>query len=229
MSPASVNRGDLAQRLRNQTSINDPFTGEVAPADAQMRSKLWPEHAHWQQVSLTGVVEQGLRRIEEYVFTGVPGFALTKMGVDLPVAIVFERDGKDVSHARVYSAHELVTDRHRILPVDEHLVGDRGVGDILAKYFHILHAADPEATAGIFDADGYMQHSNGERHTGHAALLRAFTKFYQNGAIRLKYCNKTDSGPITAFECYMPSGRPACAIYERSKNGLSMHAARLYL
>ena len=68
----------------------------------------------------------------------------------------------------------------------------------------------------------------GETHTGREKLRAAFTKFYQSGGIKLRYCNKTDAGPITALECYMPSGRPAVAVYERGGGG-KMLAARLYL
>lgn len=229
MQTGSVQLQTLADRLKQQTTIDDPFTGKAPPSEMQARSKLWPEASRWQQLNLHWVIEQGNRRIEEYVFTGVPGYALTKMGVDLPVAVVFEKEADGSSHARVYSAHELVENRGPILPVAENFVPHRGGGDILAKYFDILHDADVGATVDIFEPEGYMRHSNGEAHRGAAALRAAFTKFYQNGGIKLRYCNKTDDGPITALECYMPSGRPACAVYHRSADGKKVHAARLYL
>lgn len=218
----------LADRLKQQASIDDPYTGKASPGEMQARSKLWPDPTRWQQIDLKWVIEQGSRRIEEYVFTGVPGNALTKMGMDLPVAIVFEK-AAGTSHARVYSAHELVADRAPMLQVDENLIPHRGEHDILFDYFEILHSANVEATVDIFEAEGYMRHSNGEAHRGSVALRAAFTKFYQNGGIHLRYCNKTDDGAITALECYMPSGRPACAVYHRSDDGKKIHAARLYL
>lgn len=229
MQTGTVNVQTLADRLKQQTFIDDPYTGQAPPSEMQARSKLWPDAAYWRQINLKWIIEQGSRRIEEYVFTGVPGHALTKMGVDLPVAIVFEKAADGSSHARVYSAHELVAARGPILQANENLLPHRGENDILFRYFEILHAADVEATVDIFEAEGYMRHSNGEAHQGPAALRAAFTKFYQSGGINLRYCNKTDDGAITALECYMPSGRPACAVYQRSDDGKKMHAARLYL
>ncbi len=219
----------LAARLRRQTSIDDPYTGKALSSEMEARSKLWPDESRWQTLQLKWVVEQGNRRIEEYIFTGVPGHALTKMGVDLPVTFVFEKNSDGSSHARVYSAHELVTERGAMLSVDENLVADRGGDDILATYFQVLHEADLDSTINLFEEQGYMRHSNGEAHVGHKALRHAFTKFYESGGIKLRYCNKTDAGTITALECYMPSERPACAIYHRSNDGKKIHAARLYL
>ena len=228
MESGNIEHQVLAQRLLQQTSIDDPFTGKVAPAEVQARSKLWPDASRWEKLTLKYVIEQGPRRIEEYVFTGVPGYALTEMGVDLPVAIVFEQQGDGRSIARLYSAHELVNGRGPMLPVDESIVPTRGADDIFVDYFHALHEADMEATVATFAEDGYMRHSNGKAYIGHDALRGAFTKFFANGPIKLRYCNKTDADGITALECYMPSGRPACAIYHRSADN-KVYAARLYL
>ncbi|MGC3983045.1 MAG: hypothetical protein QM808_17465 [Steroidobacteraceae bacterium] len=227
MQTGTVDHQTLAARLLQQNSIDDPFTGQAAPAAVQAGSKLWPDPSRWQSLSLKYVTEQGNRRIEEYVFTGVPGYALTEMGVDLPVAIVFEKQAEG-SVARIYSAHELVANRGPILEVNPDIVSTRGAGDIFVEYFSALHDADLERTIATFETDGYMRHSNGKSYVGHEALRTAFTKFFATGGIKLRYCNKTDGGPITALECYMPSGRPACAIYHRGTHGL-VEAARLYL
>lgn len=228
MQTGTVDHQTLATRLLQQTSVDDPFTGQVAPSDVQTTSKLWPDPSRWQQLSLKYVTEQGNRRVEEYVFTGVPGYALTEMGVDLPVAIVFEKQNDGTSVARIYSAHELVHERGPILAVDANVNPTRGEDDAFALYLSALHDADLEGTLATFEDDGYMRHSNGKSYVGHEALRPAFTKFFASGGIKLRYCNKTDGGPITALECYMPSGRPACAVYQRGAHG-KMHAARLYL
>ncbi len=228
MQTGIVDHQTLANRLLQQTSIDDPFTGKTTAAEVQARSKLWPDTTRWQQLSLKYVTEQGNRRVEEYVFTGVPGYALTEMGVDLPVAIVFEQAVDGSSQARIYSAHELVENRGAVLEVDPSINPTRGADDIFTHYFAALHDADLERTLDTFAADGYMRHSNGKAYVGLEALRPAFTKFFATGGIKLRYCNKTDAGPITALECYMPSGRPACAIYHRSENG-KVAAARLYL
>lgn len=228
MQNVTIDHQTLAARLLAQTGINDPFTGQAAPSEVQAHSKLWPDSSRWQQLSLRYVTEQGNRRVEEYVFTGVPGYALTEMGVELPVAIVFEKNEAGGSSARIYSAHELVENRGPILEVNPDIVPTRGADDIFVSYFNALHDADLERTLSTFESDGYMRHSNGKAYVGVEALRTAFTKFFATGGIKLRYCNKTDAGPITALECYMPSGRPACAVYHRGQNG-KVAAARLYL
>ena len=218
----------LAGRLLTLASINDPMTGEVAPAVAAANSKLWPLASRWRSIELRTVTEQGLRRIEEYRFAPVADAAPVKIFGFLPVAYVFDCDSGGRKVARVYSAHELVSDRKPILPVDTQLIPHRGGEDIFVRYFPVLHSANMEATLDLFESDGYLQHSNGETYQGRERLRVDFTRFYQSGGIKLRYCNKTDAGSITALECYMPSGRPAVAIYERGRTGL-VAAARLYL
>jgi hypothetical protein len=227
--PTFITNQSLIERLRLQETINDPYTGQVSPGEMEARSKLWPDRSRWLQLQLMWVIEEGNRRIEEYVFTGVPDFALTKMGANIPVAMVFEKAPDGSSHARIYSAHELVEERGAVLTVDEHLIADRGSHDSLAEYFEVLHTGKVDASVNMFDPGGYIRHSNGDAHIGHAALHLAFNKFYKEGGIKLRYCNKTDNGAMTALECYMPSGRPACAVYQRSDDGKKIHGARLYL
>jgi hypothetical protein len=220
----------LAQRLRQQSRINDPLCGDVSPQEVQQRSPLWPSAARWSAIRLVAVTEQGSRRLEEYLFH--PATADCEVPIhpdsDLPVAVMFAQQADGAPCARLYSAHQLVATRAAILPVDPQLVPDRGGDDILVRYFPTLHSANLEASVALFESDGYLQHSNGETYRGHERLRIDFTKFFQSGGIHLKYCNRTDSGPRTALEVYMPSGRPAVAVYERGRTGL-VGAARLYL
>ncbi|MDF7776391.1 hypothetical protein P1X14_14145 [Sphingomonas sp. AOB5] len=211
----------LATKLRSQTSIDDPFTGPVAPAEVEARSRAWPTSDEWASVRLVAVTEGDGRRIEEYAYTPAEG------GQEQPVGIVFlERDGQP--HARLYAQHQWIEDRGPILPVDETLVPSREPGDIIARYFPTIASADLEATLDLWEADGYLQHSNGDTFQGRERLREDFTKFFQTGGIKLKYCNMADDGRICALEAYMPSGRPALAVYERGATG-KMAAARLYL
>ena len=217
MSGTLVDAKTLATRLRQQVSIDDPTTGKVAPDVVAARSPIWPENPAWTQIRLIAVTEQGNRRLEEYMFTpsdaarpNLPTFA----GCDQPVAVMFELDADGRSVARLYAAHQLVEDRKPILAVDAGI--------------HAERSADVDATLATFAPEGYMQHSNGERHSGSEKLRAAFTKFFKPGPIVLRYCNKTDAGDITALECYMPSGRPAVAVYHRA-SAEKMLAARLYL
>lgn len=233
MNLETISPQDLAARLSALNSVDDPVTGNAPPATMEARSPLWPSSSRWQKIERIAVTEQGGRRVEEYRFTPVEGAAQTLPagcihGQMLPVAIVFETETTGGTVARVYSAHQLVAERGPILTVDETLVPHRGSDDIMARYFPTLHSAQMEPTLDLWETDGYLQHSNGEAFQGRERLRADFTKFYANGGIKLRYCNKTDSGPRTALECYMPAGRPAVAIYERGSNG-KVGAARLYL
>jgi len=229
MSEEAVDVAALAGRLRAQTEINDPFTGAANPAQVQAQSVLWPDAARWPRIRLMAVTEEGERRLEEYRFTraaGLGGLPPT-IGDELPVAIMFDR-GAGGPRARIYSAHELVPTRPPVLPAVDKLDTSRGPDDIMTRYFPTLHSADLEATLDLFEDDGYLQHSNGETYRGRERLRVDFTKFYQTGGIKLRYCNRTDAGARTAFECYMPSGRPAVAVYERGRTG-KVGAVRIYL
>jgi hypothetical protein len=228
--PTLIDPATLAQQLLAQTLINDPVCGDVPPLEMQQHSPLWPSAARWSAIRRIAITEEGSRRLEEYMYhpattdTGVP----IHPGSDLPVAVMFAKRSNGTPCARIYSAHQLVAARAPILPVDPQLVPDRGGDDILVRYFPTLHSANLEASVALFEKHGYLQHSNGETYRGHERLRIDFTKFFQTGGIHLKYCNRTDAGPRTALEVYMPSGRPAVAVYERGPTGL-IGAARLYL
>lgn len=73
----------------------------------------------------------------------------------------------------------------------------------------------------MFEPDGYIQHSNGERFQGPERLREDYTNMFKanGGRIRVRFANVTDDGERRAFECVMPSGRPAIAIYERGTGG----------
>jgi hypothetical protein len=228
--PARIDPDTLAERLLRQSLIDDPVCGDVPPQQVRERSPLWPDARRWSEIRLIAVTEEGPRRLEEYMFHPASGESGVPIhpGSDLPVAVMFTQRADGTRCARIYSAHQLVATRGPILPADPQLVPDRGGDDILTRYFPTLHSANLEASVALFEEDGYLQHSNGETYRGHERLRIDFTKFFQSGGIFLKYCNRTDSGPRTALEVYMPSGRPAVAVYERGRSGL-VGAARLYL
>jgi hypothetical protein len=228
--PIVIDPEHLAAQLLKQRLINDPVCGDVPAQQVHDHSPLWPLSRHWSSIRQVAVTEQGSRRLEEYLFhpAGAESAVPIHPGSDLPVAVMFAKRADGTPCARIYSAHQLVATRGPILPVDPDLVPDRGGDDILVRYFPTLHSADLEASVALFETDGYLQHSNGETYRGHERLRVDFSKFFQNGGIFLKYCNRTDSGPRTALEVYMPSGRPAVAVYERGRTGL-VAAARLYL
>lgn len=208
----------LVAKLEAVARIDDPFTGAASPSEVKARSRGWPTAAEWAQVRFVKATEGEGRRIEEYRYVAAVG------GEEQPVAIVFAEDrGEPV--ARLYARHQWVENRAGILPVDPSVTYGN---DLMTRYFHALGTADLEAAVSLWEPDGYFQHSNGETFLGSDRLREDFSKFFKVGPIKLKYCNRIDTGTTCAYECYMPSGRPAIAIYDRSPNGL-LAAARMYL
>ena len=70
--------------------------------------------------------------------------------------------------------------------------------------------------------------SNDETFRGRDGLRTDFSKMMGTSGIRIRYCRLTDDAKTCAVECYMPSGRPAVAVYERGGPG-RLKAVRIYL
>lgn len=206
---------DLAARLTALKRVNDPILGVVSPAEMAKASLLWPS-GNWAAIEALSVAEASGRRLEEYLFTPAPDADPLPAGITtLPVAVVYDGDS-----ARLYSAHELVPSRAAILQIDPNLktIAD---DDFLSGYFDCLHRADLEGTLACFELDGYMQHSNGRRYYAPDRLREDFIGMFASngGRIDVKFANVLDDGHVRAFECYMPSGRPAVAVYQRGVTG----------
>jgi hypothetical protein len=202
-------REALIRGLTGASEIDDPFTGAASPEIVAKQSRLWPG-SNWSDIAHLATTASGERRIDEYVFTPADG------GMPMPVVVVREGD-----RARVYAAHELVADRAPMLPLDADVRTSAEPGDFLDGYFAHLTAGDLEGSVAMFEPDGYIQHSNGERFQGADRLREDYVKMFAHnkGRIDVHFANVTDDGKRRAFECVMPSGRPAVAIYERGPNG----------
>ena len=209
----------LEARLLAVAEIDDAFTGRARPSDVAAGSRAWPTSPEWSDVRLLAVTEADGRRVDEYRYTANDGSLQ-------PVAVMFtQEDGQPV--ARLYAQHHWTAGREPMLPVDPSIHPGHGEDDALVRYFTALAAADLEASVAAFAPDGYIQHSNGDTYQGPERLREDFTKFYQTGPIKLRYCTMTDANGICALEAIMPHGRPALAVYQRS--GAGVEAVRLYL
>lgn len=212
----------LAERLKQQVTVDDVFTGQASPAEVEAKSRAWPTRSEWADVRLVAVTEDGPRRVEEYLYTPVDGGPLQ------PVGVMFTKeDGQP--RARLYGNHHWADERPTMNVIDPSIEPSRGPEDVLGRYFAALANADLEATMATWADDGYLQHSYGDVYKGLDRLREDFTKFFSRGPIKLRYCNKTDDGRICVVEAHMPHGRQALAVYERTADGKHMQAARLYL
>jgi hypothetical protein len=202
-------RETLQAALMGLSVIHDPILGKTTPATLAQSGHLWPG-SQWSAVLLMTTTNAAGRRIEEYVYTGQPD------GLNLPVVLVIDKDV-----GRLYSDHALTRSREVILPLDDSISASAEPGDFLDGYFEHLETAALEESIGMFEPDGYIRHSNGERFQGPERLREDYTNMFKSngGRIRVRFANVTDDGKHRAFECVMPSGRPAIAIYERGTGG----------
>ncbi len=219
---ASDGREALISRIRAQSAVNDPFLGATTTVDFERDSALFPGE-RWSSVAFVSRTVDGAHEFEEYVFTAADGAR-----DPLPVGFMFERLDDGSSAARVYSDHHLVDDRAAILEPVEGIHPWRSEDDVLFAYFQALNGNRLEDVLGIFQQDGYFRHSNGVAYTGRDELKADFSKMMGEDGIRIRYCRFTDDGTTCAVECYMPSGRPAVAVYERGEPG-KLRAVRIYL
>jgi hypothetical protein len=205
----------LVERLAVLDAIDDPRLGLVPPARFLAGSLLAPDE-RWARIEPVATTEAAGRRLEEYLLHPRPGAVELPQGIEvLPLAVMFAGPV-----ARAYSAHELVPARTLEVALESGL-DPVGADGFLGGYFERLHAADLEGTLALFEADGYMQHSNGHRFVGPVHLREDYTKMFaaNGGRIVVQFANVMDDGRIRAFECRMPSGRPAVAVYERGRSG----------
>ena len=201
--------------------INDPFLGLVDPGTFVAGSMLWPGSG-WARIEAFETTAADGRRIEEYRF-----FKDHQSAAFLPVAFVFETMRNSETIGYVYSDHHLVEERAGIHEPIEGLHPWQDEVDVLFSYFRALRENQLETILGFFAQDAYFQHSNGETFRGHDEIRSDFEKMMGDAGIHIQYCRVTDSGKTCVVECYMPSGRPAIAIYERT--GKLLKAVRIYL
>lgn len=214
-------RRNLQKALEAASAVNDPFLGEGDVGGFRRASMLWPGE-NWTEIESVSTVAEGPRRFEEYLFRPAE-----PAGPALPVGFLFDQAPQGVC-VHVYSDHHLVADRAPILRPVDGIHPWRDERDVLFRYFRALNENRLEDVLDLFEEDGYFRHSNNETFRGRTELRADFSKMMGATGIRIRYCQFTDDGRTCAVECYMPSGRPAVAVYERGRPG-KLRAVRIYL
>jgi hypothetical protein len=218
----------LGARLREQSQIDDPTTGPADPLEVEARGRLWPHAPQWAQIELTEISSSGARRLEEYRFVparmaqNVPEF----VGVGVPVAILFERSPNGLSRARIYSVEELAPERTPPLQADIRLKLTRP-DDVVTRWFGALQEGDLTATLGCFEPQGYVQTAAGERFVGRERLRLVLARWFRNGGITVRYCERFDDGARAVLETLLPDGAPALWVCERGRSR-ALAAVRIY-
>jgi hypothetical protein len=229
MQPAPVDPGVLGARLRQQQQIDDPAFGCAEPLELEARSALWPHARQWALIELTGWLNDGARRLEEYRFTAAPGASSLPpfAGPGLPVAIVFERTPNGASRARLYSVRALAARRAALLPIDPHLQPAAGRDGALGRHLAALQAADLSAALEAFGPEARVQDFDGEVYQGRSQLRAVHLAWSEHGGRKLRCCTRLDGSMRTALELQDEAGRPALAVYERDA-AQHLAALRLY-
>lgn len=215
-------RDALLAQLATLDVVDDPYLGQGSVAGFRTESPLWPGET-WSKVERVFVTEASGRRLEEFRFTPADGHR-----GELPVAFLFETLADGRLGAIVYSDHHLVDERGPIHAKVPGLHPWTSEDDVLCSYFRALNGNRLEEVLDQFEDDGYFRHSNDETFTGRDGLRVDFTKMMGSSGIKVDYCRFTDDGTTCAAEVYMPSGRPAVAVYERGRPG-RLKAVRIYL
>ena len=225
--PVQDARAELVDRLRRGQVVNDPYLCEGKSAAFAAGSPLWPGE-RWSSIERVFVTEADGCRLEEFRFVPADGHRAS-----LPVAVMFDVAAGGARRAIVYSDHHLVPDRAPIHAKAPDIHPWRSEDDVLCAYFAALNGNGLEEVLDQFADDGYFRHSNDETFRGRDELRIDFTKMMGTTGIRIDYCRFTDDGVTCAAEVYMPSGRPAVAVYERAQRfdqpGHRLRAVRIYL
>lgn len=209
-----LNLSELADRLRQQTTLNEPFLGALTSVEAEQRSTFWPTNGQWRAVELRQRTTAGERQIDELTYHPVAADA-----EPLIVIIVWD-SGTAHPGARLYSMHSLVKTRPPMLPEDPSLHPGAGPGDPVGRYLAAIAKGDVETVLPVFEPTAYFLHSEGHTYRGHEGLREDFTRMFTTGGVKLRYCTLNDDGTTCALEVILANGRPAVVLYGRGTQGL---------
>jgi hypothetical protein len=218
-----------------EPAINTPLQGEVSGATAF--AKFVNEQQAWLQkyqgrVEVFAIIETPARIVAEYILY------LSKDGTqtDLPVAVVYEREGDKIAAIRLY---------HSTWPLNnEHLVRSPllnpqlGLEEppIVEQYMTALAVGEIVGVMALFEETGYVREPSGTKYKHVAATGRQefYDVAFANGGVSLKHCSATFDGARFAVEYICDEWGKAklvpqagMAVYEIGASGL-LAAVRIY-
>jgi hypothetical protein len=191
-------------------------------------------------------LQQRHARIENIAFTHTPSRAVAEQilhleqdgrAIPLPMALVADLDGDQLTFVRLYHSLWPLINGHRVrpplLPTDHSLV----MPDVVGRYQSALARGDLQAILQTFEDDAIAREpSGGEYKYQGQERLREFygMLFSQSGGIPLDHCTVTDDGVRCAVEYNVTAWgdkplppQAGVAVYERGRSGL-LSAARIY-
>lgn len=181
--------------------IDTPLQGEVQGSESFVAfvqaQQAWLQ-AQQAQPTLVNLIETPERVVVEYLLH------LEKEGetIDLPVTVVFEGAGEQVSGIRVYHSTWPLTGGHvlrqPLLAPADHLVEPA----IVEAYMHALTAGDKAAIMATFAEAGYVREPSGAqyKHSGAAGRSAFYDMALAHGGVRLHHCTATQRARSFAVE-----------------------------
>lgn len=156
--------------------------------------------------------------------------------IDLPVAVVADREGDGVAAIRVYHSTWPLTGDHSIRPPILHPAADLEEPLIIRRYMAGIGTPDRESVLALFEGDGYVREPSGDayRHDGPGGVRAFYEKALAGGGVRLQHCTATFDGTRCAVE-YICDGwgrlrfapQAGIAVYELGSTG-RIRAVRIY-
>ncbi|MGV2984329.1 nuclear transport factor 2 family protein [Microbacterium sp. AGC85] len=221
-----VGEPELHHPIHGRIKGDDVFRRYVARVSDELRQANY-------SVSPIDLIVTPTRTVEEVILsTDSP-----EGRIDLPIAIVTDREPSGLVEIRMYFSTWPLTGEHAIRPPLLQEDPDVHESGAVGEYQRALAAGDLAATLAAFEPEATVREPAGGAytHTGTNALTDLYTLFFSNGGgIPLEHCTATDDGRACALEYNVTQwGRTAMppeagvAIYVRATSG-KIVAARIY-
>ncbi|WP_163544734.1 nuclear transport factor 2 family protein [Occultella kanbiaonis] len=226
----------LLRSFTGEPELHHPVRGRIKGRDAFTRYALdTADHLRRANADVEAValIVTPTRTVEEVVLR----YEADRGKVELPIAIVTDRDRDGLHELRIYHSTWPITGAHANRPPLLQPGPDVHAGDAVGGYQHALAAGDVAATVAAFEPDGIVREPAGGAytHTGADELTQLYTLFFSNGGgIPLEHCSVTDDGHACALEYNVTRWgttdlppEAGVAVYTRGGSG-RLASARIY-
>ncbi len=234
-----LRQGDVEGLLAlfsGEPRVNTPFDGEVRGEQA-MRVHLgkWSDdlslkHARNRLLNSVGTKD---RAVFEFVLT----LQVKTQAIELPVALVADLAGADVSAIRVYHSTYPFSGRH--ITRKPMLAPDAGLREpeVVERYMQGLSEPDVEMILAVFTPEAYVREPSGDayRHAGTDGRRAFYERALADGGIPLQHCTATFDGKTFAVEFIVDRWgktrfemQAGMAVYQLTDDRSLIEAVRIY-